>query len=333
MTLPARHGPARADRQNVAATPGRGPENPAVTQMTVALDERVSGLCLPEADAAPAVAPRAPLTLSSLTTLRWTLDQDLAGCRRVGLDGLGLWTGKFQGLAESEVVAKVRAAGVPISSLSWVGGLTAANRGETEQLRFEARELVRLGGELGAGCVCVLTGGRAMHGRNHLLRRVLPDALRELSDLADECGTRLAVQPVADARRRRHSAVHGLWDTLELLRRVDRENVGLTLHSDLIAADPSLVAELPAAASRVELVKLSDRRARRMRAATPRQLGDGSLPLAGFVSALRAGGYGGPFELDVWDEALGGDADYEPHLAVSRRRFDEYLAAADEQFA
>ena len=299
--------------------------------------ERLSGLTLCVTDTEPARRVGRPrLSLGQPTTRRWSLEEDFAAVRQFKLDAIGLWKGKFGGKNRRRVARAVRASGVAVSSLGWVGGFTHGDAFERRQAFFEAKDAVLLAAGVEAKCVCVATGGPGGFTERHATDALVPETLRRLATFAAEFHVRLAVQPLT-GRNGRNSVVRDVFSTLDLLDRVDRPNVGMVLPTALMAADPSLVNRVGEFARRVEVVKLSDCRTGRGPGDPTRDgrmPGDGSLPLATLVRRLEDAGYAGDYELDVWNRRRWQGADHALDLSRARSRFDALLAdPADDPFA
>ena len=287
--------------------------------------ERLSGLTLVVEDEPPAGRTAAPrLSLGQPTTRRWSLDRDLEAVAEFGFDAVGLWKGKFEGKNRRRIARAVRASGVAVTSLSWVGGFTHGDSFERRQAWFEAVDAVKLAAGVGAKCLCVATGGSGGFTKRHATDALVPETLKRLAAVAAEFHVRLAVQPLT-GRYGRNSVVRDVFSTLDLLDRVGQSNVGMVLPTALMAADPSLVNRVGEFATRVELVKLSDCRCDGGPADAcrdGRMPGDGALPLATLVRRLEAAGYAGDYELDVWNEARWRNADHAADLRSARERFD-----------
>ena len=302
--------------------------DPPAGAAPAARDPRLSGLMLVhvEAEAAPA---RPRLALGQPTTRRWSLARDLRAVREAGLDAIGLWKGKFGEKTRRDVVRAVRGSGVAVSSLSWVGGFTHGDAFDRRQAWYEASEAVKLAGAVGAGCVCVATGGAGGFTQNHAANTLIPGTLQKLAAIAGEFDVQVAVQPLP-GRLGKNSVVRTVFETLDLLDRTSRTNVGLVFPTTLMARDPSLVNRVHEFAGAVKLVKLSDCRVAgdgRCDGCGPGEWpGDGSLPLATLVRRLARHGYRGDYELDVWNRRGWRGGDHAAGLKRSATRFAEYFA-------
>ena len=67
------------------------------------------------------------LSLSQLTTLRWSLSDEVNHLRLARYDGIGLWRPKVADLGVQQSAKLIRNAGLQVSSLSFAGGFTGMN--------------------------------------------------------------------------------------------------------------------------------------------------------------------------------------------------------------
>lgn len=285
----------------------------------------MSGLQLPEGTAAGSGPATKSLAVSQTTTYGWSLAEDLDGFARAGIGGIGLYRPKLEEADEETAVEAIRDSGLSVSSLSWVGGFTGSDGARQVESLYDAFEAIRFAAQVAAGTVCVVSGGAGHHIATHA-RRLLLDALRQLSDEAAELGVRLALHPLADAASRHQSFVTTTRHAADLVSAVDRPNVGVVLDLFSLSVEPDTADEIFELAPLVHVVKLSDRRHRPGRADRRRQIGDGSLPIASVVRSLVAAGYAGPFEIDLGP--TDGRDDYDRLLMTCRQRFEGLAAAA-----
>ncbi|MFH5802582.1 sugar phosphate isomerase/epimerase family protein [Alienimonas sp. DA493] len=272
---------------------------------------------------APRPLPRPRLALGQPTTRRWSMERDLSAVADCGFDAVGLWNGKFRSRSRREVAKAVRRSGVSVSSLSWIGGFTHGDEFDRRQAWFEAAEAIKLAGEVGAKCVCVATGGNGCFTERHASHNLIPGTLRKLGAMAAEFDVSIAVQPLP-GRLVRDSVVRSVSDTLKLLDRVGRPNVGMALPTLLMARNPSLVNRVHEFAHAVKLVKLADCRVRAGRGERRGQgqyPGNGSLPLTTLIHRLAECGYTGDYELDVWNRPAWEREDHTESLRRTVRWF------------
>lgn len=283
-------------------------------------DLRLSGLQLPEDAAAGGglTAPRS-LAVNQTASYRWTLAEDLAGFARAGISGIGLYRPKVEEVEEEEAVEMIRASGLAVSSLSWVGGFTGSDGAKQEEALYDATEAVRFAAAVGAGTVGVISGGSGHHIVKHA-RRLLIDALKRLCDRAADADVRLSLHPLSAASSSGQSILRTLDETLDIVEATRRQNLGLVFDLAQLGREADLTARISQVATYVHVVRLSDRRLR----VPGRKLCDGPLPVAATVQAFVEAGYDGPFEFDLWTESGAGAVDYHAVLAAFRSRFASF---------
>lgn len=243
------------------------------------------------------------LSLSQLTTMRWSLLEEVLQLKVLGFEGIGLWRPKVAEFGEDLAADVIREAGVSVSSLSFVGGFTGSNGFSYEDALADARDAIRDAELLGADNLIVVSGARNRHTIRHS-RRLLTDALGELSEFAMLRGVRLSLLPMHNFFSPSWTYLHTLDETLELLGRVDHPSVGLAFDTYHLWREPHLLERIPELVPFTGLVQLSDSRRAPQTDSDRCFPGEGRIPLHEIVQAFRQTGFDGHFELQVWsDEA------------------------------
>lgn len=226
------------------------------------------------------------------------------------------WDGVF---LRAEHIERYLATGRPLSELrEALAGLAPINLGaladverwapaEHAAMLAEAAALTELAVAVGASNIQLLTGpvdpGGAYRGPGGLspaeLRRVTAEALREIADLGAPHGIRYYLEPVA------WTPLSSLAAAAEAIDAADRDNVGLVLdfwHLWQCGATPDDVARLDRRL--ISGIDFADSLGpagspgpdQRSRWVWP---GDGAIPLAEWVAAVRSTGFDG-----WWDNEL-----------------------------
>ena len=304
---------------------GRPVEHRNVPIDTAQLDDlRLCGLQLPDEAVAAASATAGLLSVSQSTTYRWSLEEDLAGRRRAGIRGIGLYRAKIAEYDDEDAADMIVCSGVHVSSLSWVGGFTGSDGSRQMEALFDACEAVRFAAMVSADTVCVVSGGPGQHIVKHA-RRLLVDALQELADEAGSRDVSLALHPISAYATGGQSFISTLDQAADLITQVDRPNVGLVFDLFQVGRDARAVQRIPELLPLVHLVKLADRRGR---GDVRRHLGDGGLPIATVVQEFVRCGYSGAFEIDLWSDAAAGADQYDDLLHGCRERFESLASEA-----
>lgn len=265
----------------------------------------------------------AQLAMNEMTTYRWSFEQDVTQYRAVGVPAIGVWRQKVSDFGEEKAVELLQESGLKVSSLLWAGGFTGSEGRSFKESLDDAREAIRLAGEMGAGCLIVYSGARAGHTVNHA-RRILKSALIELAPLADELGVALAIEPMHAACAADWTFLTDLEQTLATLDEVGSPAVKLCFDAYHLGLAPDVVERIPQIASRLALVQLGDAKSPPQEEAHRCPLGEGIIPLPEIVAALHDAGYDGFFEVELMGEEIEA-ADYNELLVQSKRAFQKLM--------
>ncbi|MBW3539515.1 MAG: sugar phosphate isomerase/epimerase [Planctomycetes bacterium] len=243
------------------------------------------------------------LAVNQRTTCRWSLIDDVAAYSEAGAAGIGLWRPKLAEFGEERALELIRESGLAVSSLSWAGGFTGENGYSWLDAVADARDAIAAAGELGAGCLVLVSGPQRNHIRPHA-RRLLCDALVQLGDFAAQCGVTLAVQPMHPQQGADWTFLSRLDESLEILDACEHPAVGLAFDLFHLRDEAELAARIGELAPRVALVQLSDA-ARGHDGRWERcAFGEGELGVDETVQAFFDAGYRGFFEIEIWSERL-----------------------------
>jgi sugar phosphate isomerase/epimerase len=265
------------------------------------------------------VLPVAKLSMNEMTTFKWTLPQDVAHYRRCGFEGIGVWRPKLVEYGEQDSVDLLRGSGLQIASVSFVGGFTGTNGYSFCDAVQEGMDAIRLAAALDADCLVVTSGPRGTHTLNHA-KKLLYEALCQLSEEAEEEHVDLAVQPMDPTFARQWSFLNSLDETLSVLDRCNHPNVRMAFDVFHQWPEPELMERIPEIAPVVAAVQLSDWRNPPRSEHDRCLLGKGEIPLAQIVQAFLEAGYDGCFDVKIWSEHLW-NSDYAAMLHDCRSRF------------
>lgn len=265
------------------------------------------------------IAPSAAnirMSLSQLTTLRWSLLEEVLLLKSTGYDAIGLWRPKIAEVGEELSAELIRDSGLSVSSLSFVGGFTGTNGLSYRDAIADARDAILDAELVGAENLIVVSGTRNGHTIGHS-RRLLAEALDELADYAGTRGVRLCVLPMHSYFAESWTFLNTLDETLELLARVNHPHAGLAFDTYHLWNEPGLIERIPELASLTGVVQVSDAR-RQPRSRAERCVpGDGCIPLREIVQAFQQSGYDGYYDVQVWSNA-GWSGDYSLAAAQCR---------------
>ena len=143
----------------------------------------------------------------------------------------------------------------------------------------------------------VITGAAPNADVRHAIDRT-SDALRELGDHAARHGMAIAFEPLSPATMHTDTAVWMLEQGVELVERVAHPSVGICIDSWNVWLSRDLDALIERCGARIRVVQLSDWRMPRA-TADRYTLGDGEIPLAPMMRAIRRTGYAGPWVVEI----------------------------------
>lgn len=246
-------------------------------------------------------ATKIKLSLSQLTTMRWSLLEEVLQLKALGYDGIGLWRPKVSGFGEDLAADVIRDAEIGVSSLSFAGGFTGRNGFSFRDAVADARDAICEAELLGAENLIVVSGARNHHTIRHS-RRLVVDALRELSEFAMLRGVRLSLLPMHSFFAPTWTYLHTLDETLELLNHVNHPSVGLAFDTYHLWREPRLIERIPELVPFTGVVQVSDSRRAPQTDSDRCFPGEGRVPLVEIVRTFQQAGYNGYFDIQVWSD-------------------------------
>ena len=175
------------------------------------------------------------ISLSQLTTFRWTLQEEVQQLKTMGYGGIGLWRPKVSEIGEYAAADILQSSGIDVCSLSFAGGFTGRHGISFHEAQADAREAISTARLLSAENVIVVSGSQSLHTTRHS-RRLVREALRELSEFAMLQGVRLSVLPMKKAFSSTWTFLNTLDETLELLDEVNHASVGMVFDTYQLSA-------------------------------------------------------------------------------------------------
>lgn len=264
------------------------------------------------------------LSVSALSSVRWSPGQDLALWRELGLGWAGLLGTKLgddlgaplAALAESGIRASTVVAGrFDLSApQTWAATRDRLRRWTDAVAAYD-------------GWSMYITPGRPTGARWEELLDTLAEAVGPSVEYARDQGVRLAFEP---SQRSEVSFVNTLRDAVDV---AERTGLGIVADVGNFWMERDLRRTLLAAAPRIDLVQLTDVSIGTVRSAddvTPGgrvPFGEGDLPLGRLLADIRDTGYAGPFELELFGP-LGDSEGYTPTIRRGVAAAEAMLAAA-----
>ena len=265
------------------------------------------------------------IAVNQVTTLGWDLPEALGRYAEHGFEGVGLFRRKVDDCGIDAAVDAVHSGGLKVTSLGMAGGFTGSDVLSYDQAIDDGIDAIEHAMRLGAGNVIVIAGGRNGHTLTHARRSVVR-GLRELAEVAEGCGVRVLLEPVAEGCGEYWSFINTLSDALDIVHRVKRSALGLVCDLYHVGLSSQEADIWDRAAEHIGLVQLADGRGSPMGETNRCLLGDGCVPLSDMLERILNNGFTGPIEVEVYGEdveSLSPDA----VLDHSRRYIDHLFGA------
>ena len=264
----------------------------------------------------------ARLSISELTTFRWSFDEDVHHYRQAGISAIGVWRQKLSDFGEDKGRELLADSDMSVSSLLWAGGFTGSDGRNQRESVEDAREAIELAAFLGASCLLIYSGARGGHTLNHA-SRLFRQAIDELLPFAESHAVTLAVEPMHPSGAAGWTFLTDLEQTVELLETYDHDRFRLALDVYQWGFDQRLKTELRSLIPYLALVQLGDGRLPPDQEHSRCPLGAGEIPLADYVEQLIALGYEGYYELELMGEEIE-SLEYEPLLRQCKEIFEQW---------
>lgn len=245
----------------------------------------------------------ARLSMNEMTTFRWSFEQDVANYAAAGIPALGVWRQKLSDCGEEKGIELLAHSGLKVSNLLWAGGFTGSDGRSFRESIDDAAEAIRLAAQMQADCLVVYSGARAGHTHSHA-RRLLKDALRELTPLAADFDLNLAIEPMHSGCACEWTFLTSLDDALALLDAVESPQLKLAFDTYHLGLEPNIVERIPQIVDRIAIVHLGDSKQLPDGDHNRSRLGEGTIPLAAIVSALESSGYRGYYDVELMGEEI-----------------------------
>jgi sugar phosphate isomerase/epimerase len=252
-------------------------------------------------------SPHPRVSVSQISTLHASFEDDLQAYAAAGLDGIGIWEQKLgdgpddAALAAFESSPLVSASAVPalpsILPLPFLGGPDDP----AERIDAYLRSLHRLAPFGPPGVVC-LTGSGVGRDADEA-RSVVVDGLRQLGAEAESLGLKIALEPYHLASGEQWSIVSDIPSALELLADAG-DSPALALQFDVwhLWSTETVLDDIAAHVDRFAGVHVCDHRDPTRGWADRELPGRGDAGVPALLRALADAGWSGLFDIEVFSD-------------------------------
>lgn len=247
------------------------------------------------------------LSLNQATTRHWATAEVIRGCAEAGIGGIGLWRDAVEQAGAARLARLVRVAGLTVTSLCRGGFFTAADAAGRAAALADNRRAVEQAAEVGAPVLALVCGGLPTGGRDlPVARQQVTDGIAALVPHAESCGVRLAIEPLHPMFCADRSVVSTVAQAAAVAAPFPPAQVGIMVDSYHVWWDPTVAESIVAAGPRIAGYQVSDW-------VSPLtgdvlmargHIGDGCIDFAALGGALRAAGYRGWTEVEIFNERI-----------------------------
>ena len=248
------------------------------------------------------------LSISQISTLASSFDDDLAVYSAAGLDGIGIWESKLPpGGSDGPALEAFRSSGLDAASavpllpsplpLPLLGG-PADPQERLDSLCASVHRLAAFGAP---GIVCLTGTGLGRDPDD--ARAIVVDALRTLAREAQLAGTRIALEPYQADSGEQWSIAATIPDALALIAEAGgHESLGIQFDVWHLWNTPDVLDDVADQIDRIAGVHICDVR-QETRCWADRVLpGDGIADVGALVGALDAAGWDGLYDLEIFSD-------------------------------
>lgn len=261
------------------------------------------------------------ISLSAISTFRWTLDEDLAFYERAGITAIGASLAKLEAAGTDAGARRLRDAGVRVTNLIGLGPFHLDDPTQWSSQRDRVRAALDAAEAVEAECM-ILTTGPARQLAWEDAADALEAALAPVVDDARARGIPFGLEHT-NSLRVDVGFVHSLADVIDLARRL---GIGVCVETNACWAERGLADTITSGVDTFRIVQVSDFAIGTL--STPNRLvpGDGDIPLERILGQILAAGYDGAFDLEL----IGPRIDEEGYEAACTRAVTALGALLDE---
>jgi sugar phosphate isomerase/epimerase len=245
------------------------------------------------------------LSVNQITVKSWSFAETVRGLARHGIGWLGAWLGPVEEYGVERAAKLLADHDIRVSSVCRAGFFTGKNPDGGGLDRAANERAVDVTAALGCDVLYLVAGGVRDDLDLATSRQAVVDGIAELVPYAAAAGVRLAVEPLHPMMCAERSVVVTLDQSLDIVERFDPAHVGLAVDTYNVWWDPNLRAALARAGNRVISYQACDWLVPQPHPLFGRGIpGDGAIDIPAITRAVDAGGYGGPIEIEIFNEAV-----------------------------
>ena len=244
------------------------------------------------------------LSISEVTTDKWTFEEDVSGYKRAGVSSIGVWWNKLRDYGVEKGIDLLQQENMHVSTLIGIGWFTREDRSQIRPCIPDNHLAIDLAAKLKADCLTVVAGPPGQWSKREALE-IATKAIKELLPYAEDRGVRLALEPLHPMNTGRGSVVNTISMAMDMVESINSPFFGVYLDTYHIWWDFCLDTQIPRAKGSIFGVHVNDwreppRDINRDRA----MMGEGIIPLKHILGLINETGYDGYYEIEILSEEL-----------------------------
>jgi len=253
---------------------------------------------------APGVAR---LSLNQATVNRLSVTEAADLCVRHDIGAIGLWREHVARAGLAAAAARVKAAGLTVSSLCRGGFFTHVDPVARAAAIADNKAAIAEAAALGTGTLVLVSGGLVPGSRDiGLARRLIGDAIAELVPVAQGSGVRLGIEALHPVFAADRCVISRLGEALDLARQFPADAVGVVVDTYHVWWDASLLSDIARAGERIVSYQVCDW-VLPLPADTllgRGHVGDGYIDFPPVTAAVTKAGYTGDIEVEIFNAEI-----------------------------
>jgi len=189
------------------------------------------------------------LSIHTITTKPWTLEQCIAGYQRVGVNGITVWRQHLQGVGAAKAGQLLRSAGMTVTALCRGGFFPARDAASRQAALDDNRTAIDQAAAIGAPMLVLVCG--AVPGMPlDEARAQIQDSIAALEGAARAAQVRLAIEPLHPMYAGDRSAITTMRQARAVCDAVASPWVGIAVDVYHVWWDDALASEIALSGSR-----------------------------------------------------------------------------------
>lgn len=244
------------------------------------------------------------LSINQYTVKNWTIPQLLEGCAAEQIPFVALWRDKVAEAGLDDTLKLLGDTGIKVSSLCRGGFFPAATLDQQSRNLAENYRAVDEAVAVGAEVLVLVCGGIANDDLDRS-REMVIGGIGRLLPYAEQVGVRLGIEPLHPMFAADRSVIVSLSQANAIIELFKSENLGVVIDVYHVWWDPTVYSEIARASGHIFGFHVNDWIVPVPDMLNGRGLmGDGVIEIERLHKAVAEAGYGGPIEVEIFNEEL-----------------------------